>query len=157
MPTPDDETTSVPPTPPLATSSSHVSFASCPPEEDREPHAPREARVHTPQLHSSSAMLSPDAHATSQEPTPDHESRSDASQRHHMQENTEKGEHLEDAAAIAVESPSPIGSPETLSDGDVRLAHSMDSAALAVSKESETVPRYLHYPPLNRNTVFEST
>ena len=134
MPTPADET---PPTPPTEALSSRASFASCPPEEEREQHAPREARVDTPLPDTSGALtrglVEEERHAIIQEPTPtpEPESRPPTSRE-------EKGEHVE-YAGVTEESPSPVGSPVTPGESDGRWSADM--------------PRYLSYPPLDRQKV----
>ena len=153
MPTPEDDTATVLPTPPIEASSSRASFASCPPEEEREPHAPREARLETPQILDTSGVRS-SAHETTGEDMPEPRIQMNTSQIDTGREELEKGEHIEDASPGNVaESPSPVGSPETSSDGDLRLAGSMATAALAGASDVETKPRYLFYPPLNTNRV----
>ena len=155
MPTPDETTTSVARTPPIQQSSSRASFASCPPEEEREPHPPREARSQSAQQDSRPAESREDGHTTRQDIRTERDAQAGASQIESPREEREKGEHIEDAATGSVtEAPSPVGSPEGSSDSDVRLAQSMATTALGGSTESnETAPRYLCYPPLNRNRV----
>ena len=161
MPTEADDRSVVPPTPPLGTSSSRASFASCPSEEERETHAPREARPHPPlplpQPTSSSAVDETiiDEHTTTQEPTPEPDARAGvSSERNPPREQRDKGEHVEDVRFTA-ELPSPVGSPEAQSDSDVRLAQSMATAALreGEGQGEEQRPRYLYYPPSDKNRV----
>ena len=150
MPTPADEAIR-PPTPPIGTSSSRASFASCPPEEDREPRAPREARVDTALDEPTSSTAIIDGHATAQLPTPDRDEQTGGSERSRGQEEAgEKAEHVEDAGIIATDSPSPIGSPDAPSESDARLAQSMATAGLS---SGESAPQYLYYPPLDKERV----
>lgn len=151
MPTPDETITAVPPTPPIETSSSRASFTSCPPEEDREQHAPREPRADSAQLAAPELVSERHVNAT-QEPTPEPEAQLGASREVAMQEEHEKGEHIEDAGVVA-ESPSPVGSPVAQSEGDVRLAQSQAPAALGALETGEAAPRYLSYPPLPTERV----
>ena len=159
MPTPDDETTAaIPPTPSLENSSSRASFASCPPEEDRERHAPQAARLAPPARRERiPSETVGEEHTTRQVPTPEPDAQPGAAGRSSAREARDKAEHVEDAGSVVAvlpgESPSPVGSPETASDSDVRLAQSMATAALSSPLEHVDTLRYLCYPPMNRNRV----
>ena len=148
MPTPDD-TNNVPPTPPIETSSSRASFTSCPPEEEREIHAPREARADTPSQQYSSPAELERRHTARQEPTPEPEAQAGAAEG----DDREKAEHVEDGAIVA-DSPSPVGSPETVSDSEVRSAQSLATTALSIAEANgELAPQYLYYPPVSSDRV----
>ena len=129
MPTPSDHEVE-PPTPPLEASSSRASFASCPPEEERDAHPPRE-----PRTRSQSQRAESSRHVLTQEPTPEPDTQPGALP-HEAQIKTE---HIEDAGIIA-ESPSPVGSPDpvVVSNGEVRSA-----------QEDGIGPKYLVYPPFS--------
>jgi hypothetical protein len=151
MPTPDESRNVVARSPPLASSSSRASFASCPPEEDREAHAPRETRADTPQL--SREAFADNEHTSTRDSTSEPDTQAGARRiRREQREEREKGEHVEDAGVVA-ESPSPVGSPDVGSDSDVRLAQSMATAMLG---SSEPAPKYLCFPPGHRNQVWDS-
>lgn len=179
MPTPDESSSVVVvsaqvdprPTSQLQSSSSRASFASCPPEEDRESHA--QQRVDTPQVSQIDGEI--DEHTNLRESTstsgqeedaragavPEEEDRSRGEERG-QGEDGEKSEHSSavEYASVGVgttDSPSPVGSPDAAgSESDVRLAQSMATALLggeSPSESRETGPRYLHYPPGSREQV----
>lgn len=156
MPTPDEEGC-VPPTPPAELPSSRASFASCPPEEEREAHAPREPRAgNAPNEHAL------DGHAIRQVATPEPDALPGSSQ--DVEEDGEKAEHVEDAGILAVSDspPSPASSPQECgSDSDVKLAQSFATTALGADSrraefEDEAAPLYLYYPPSDKDRVSQS-
>lgn len=149
MPTPDETRNVVARSPPLESSSSRASFASCPPEEDRETHAPRETRADTPPILGES--FQDIAHTSRQNSTSAPDTQAGALHiRREQHVEQEKAEHVEDAS-IARESPSPVGSPDVGSDSDVKLAQSMATAMLG---SGEPAPRYIYFPPEYRNQVW---
>lgn len=151
----------IPPTPPLETSSSRASFTSCPPEEERESHAPRAARTEAPLARSpgTSSAIDEDGDAritdVRQEPTPEPDVRGGA-----QVDREEKGEHVEDAGmSIGAEARSAVASPE-LNDrveGKERIAQ-QDREILVgqseqVTGDGDSAPVYMSYPPLQREKV----
>jgi hypothetical protein len=159
MPTPDEDSV-VPPTPPNDLTSSRASFASCPPEEEREAHAPREPRADSTQPTSAEALIDvDDEHAIRQVATPEPDAQIGASRE--GERDGEKAEHVEDAGIVlGSELPSsPSGSPaETGSDSDGRLAQSLattalDSSGRRIESEDDNAPLYLYYPPADRDRV----
>lgn len=145
MPTPSEIVTALP-SPPVEASSSRASFASCPPEEEREQHAPREGRIDSSAPGAEEGDEAEDAHMTNhQEPTPEPDRRADPSRQADMLESHAKGEHVEDAGIaepLVEEQLSAVGSPEAPSESDARLAQSMSAAAISSSNE----PLYLTFP-----------
>jgi len=153
MPTPSEVTVSR--TPPLDATSSRASFASCPPEDDCEHHAPREERVDTPQP---SVGTTVDGHMTTQEATPEPDAPTTTTRplarTPSHDDAPEKGEHVEDAG-IAVEDlhSSSVGSPDAVagpaavsaSESEARLlAQSLSKADISSSPSS--LPQYLTFP-----------
>ncbi len=144
MPTPDEESVVVPPSPPVEPNSLR---ASCPPDDERV----TSSRTRADSLQEA-------AHTTrsrQQVPTPEPDT---------PREEGEKGEHIEDAAAGAErsvregeESPSPVGSPEASADGwsaQSGVTGAGDGRGTATQGlEGEVGARYLKYPPLRRNAV----
>lgn len=134
------ETTTVP-TPPTETLSSRTSFASCPPEEERETQAqaPQAARAGAAESAASSAETNaaPDERVITQQPTPEPDTPtllpSDKAR-------------FRDNAGVAADLTSDIASPDANAlhgESEARLAQSMAIAAI-----SSDVPRpmYLCYP-----------
>jgi len=143
MPTPSEVT--VLPSPPLEASSSRASFTSCPPEEEREHHAPREERIDSPRPAGAESAIE-DEHMTIQEPTPEPEAQPGASDPIRIPRAHDKAEHVEDVGATedsvtlsAAASPEPSGA---VNEGDARLVRSMSAAAISSSDE----PLYLTFP-----------
>ncbi|KAK4543631.1 hypothetical protein LTR36_005276 [Oleoguttula mirabilis] len=144
MPTPS-EVNSLP-SPPIEASSSRASFASCPPEEEREQHAPREERIDSSASGEEESAVE-DAHMTNQEPTPEPESQPTMHEQSQSQsqEAQATGEHVEDAGItepLTEEQLRAVGSPDVPSESDARLAQSMSTAAISSSNE----PLYLTFP-----------
>lgn len=158
MPTPSDDTH---PTAPVDFAASEPNaFASCPPEERREHHAPREERVdQTNGLPSpESAAISSDSpeadERAPQDPTSERDGRLAAGDAERARNHSRKGEHIEDAG-ICVEPPSPVGSPDAPSDSDTRLAQSLaQSMSTAAISPGTPPPQYLHFPELEMNRVY---
>jgi hypothetical protein len=141
MPTPEDDT--VTGTIPLAHSLSWPGFASCPPELDREIHAPRESRTDAstqPEDRDSDGGATPDAR-------PDHVP--DATANHI--DTPKDGEHAEDACG-AVQEPSPVGSPHAPSENEAHLTRHLATAVLEPSTRVPR-PRYLQYAPMDADRV----
>ena len=144
MPTPDEDSVTVPPSPPVETNSLR---SSCPPEDERlTSNRPREDSIHEEEGHTTSSR---------QQPTPEPDT---------PQEEGEKGEHIEDAAVGASrivregeESPSPASSPDAPGDGwtaqSVAGREGDASSSAAEGGEGEVRARYLKYPPLRRDAV----
>ena len=137
MPTPSDD--AIMRTPSIEASSSRTSFASCPPEEDREYHAPREERVDV-----ETVTAGEDAHMTTQEPTPEPEAQAGAAvNASPIASNTpEKAEHVEDVAVVAEDLHSSAGSPDAPSESETRLSQSMSKTEIS----STSLPQYLTFP-----------
>jgi glucose-induced degradation protein 4 len=165
MPTPSDDTATVPRTPPIEATSSRASFASCPPDAEE-----REQRRISAQMEQVGSSQSPhesdeedsgamDAEvdepmSAAQEPTP--ESEADiprpeevmrGAERHH-----EKGEHVEDAGmaalaedALSSSAASPADAASTSESEALRLTQSMSNAAIS-SAAAEPEPMYLTFP-----------
>ena len=145
MPTPDEDSVAVPPSPPVETSSLR---SSCPPDDERLTSSRARA----------DSIQEDDGHTISgrqQVPTPEPDT---------PREEAEKGEHIEDAAAGAErkvrdseESPSPVSSPDA--QGESWSAQSVIGRAGDVGRstvkagEGNVGARYLTYPPLRRNAV----
>ena len=146
MPTPE-EIPVLPPSPPAEASSSRASFASCPPEEEREHHAPREERIDSPRPDETETEEAETAveerHVTAQQPTPEPEDHNSAPDTvtPSAPEAAEKGEHIEDAG-LEVDPPSTVGSPDAPSDSEARLAQ----AIFEQPKSSSPEPLYLTFP-----------
>jgi len=146
MPTPSEVTGRH--TPPLEATSSRASFTSCPPDEDRDQRAPLEAGIDSP------LPISDDSHATTseervitQEPTPELDAQPgmSATPRSVALDTSEKGEHVEDVGIVGEEVQHLVGSPDTPSESEARLARSMSKADISAI----SLPRYLTFP---RNT-----
>ncbi|KAK1067392.1 hypothetical protein LTR12_007165 [Friedmanniomyces endolithicus] len=144
MPTPSEVTTL--PSPPAEASSSRASFTSCPPEEERDQHAPRESRIDSPlptgPEAEEEAVESEHTTMQQQQPTPEPEVRLGASESvvesraHH-----EKGEHIEDAG-IDTEAPNATA---TSRDAPAQSeARSAQFSAAATSPSTE--PLYMTFP-----------
>ena len=147
MPTPNDD--AAPPSPPLEVSSSRASFTSCPPDEEREQHAPREARaaIEAAQLpHELQALVERAISRTVARPEPSRGRIADSL------EQRRNDESAEDSHAVVEES-SPVGSPDASSESDIRLAQSMDTTVLKIDASRSTQPEYLACPTLNREPV----
>lgn len=159
MPTPSEDTL---PQNTLHESESSIrsSFASCPPEDGRDYHAPRQEEVeHVATPHSQATAEHTSASTEDDEDTEaSHEQPPESSERNEetsVSESTQepespvKGEHIEDAGAM-IEPPSPtIGSPDAPSDSD-RLAQSMSSTVISGGSPS---PQYLHFPEMDQERV----
>ncbi|KAK3115224.1 hypothetical protein LTR53_005635 [Teratosphaeriaceae sp. CCFEE 6253] len=149
---PTESEVAVLPSPPVEASSSRASFTSCPPEEDREHHAPREPRIDTPRPDEAEAEAeveveetAGDAHMITQQPTPEPEMQVQvgASEAVAEPQMHEKGEHIEDAGIAIDAVPSVEASPDApLEGGEVGLARSMSGADLSSSHD----PLYLTFP-----------
>lgn len=146
MPTPEEIPT-LPPSPPAEAeaSSSRASFTSCPPDEEREYHAPREERI-ADSWSRREGDRHPDqpgenAHTTTQAPTPEPEEQPAERIAVARAVSHEKGEDIEDAG-IEVDPPSTVGSPDAPSDGEARLSQSMSGAVIS----SSDAPIYLTLP-----------
>ena len=140
MPT-EDETTTI--THSTAIDSTSVLHPSCPPEEQIQAHAPREERLDGIVRDSSpgpSGVDVDDRHETTQHSSPDTDAQAGA------EDSTRRDKR--DVSEDATEYSSTIGSPETPSDSDGKLARSMATAALGRGspRASEEGPRYLSYP-----------
>lgn len=154
MPTPHGDTFD-PQTPPPELPS-RGSFASCPPEEEREPHAPREPRDDTA---STDALLDEDEHVIRQFTTPEPDAQEGASRG--LGVDGAKAEHVEDAGVITVGDalPSPASSPREMgSDSDVKIGQPLEVAGSSAKawrkdQEDEATPLYLYYPPLTQHRV----
>ena len=137
MPTEDESTLPQTP-PPIETSTSYIH---CPPDLEREIHAPRESRgsdliaeVVTSSNAAQHVSNAPDARVGALD-----------------QEEYEKREQVD---VIITDSPSAHGSPEVSSDRDIRLVRSAGTTAKSSSwSNGEDVPMYLSYPPIGRRKV----
>lgn len=151
MPTPSEPT--LPPSPPVEASSSRASFASCPPEDDRdrEHHAPREERIGSPGREAGEGDQAHEhADTIQQEPTPEPELQqglSNDTQEAQVQvripQAHEKGEHVEDAGAEEGGIISPSATPDVLAGGE------NDAATVANAGRSSPAlnePLYLDLP-----------
>lgn len=155
MPTPSEDT--LQPTEVVdAAPSSQNGFMSCPPEEQREPRAPRDERIervdtpHPASVDDRTTDQDNVSDLTTQETMPDRDSISGTQDVVGTEQRPPKGEHIEDAG-ILVEPPSPtVGSPDVPSDSDMRLAQSMSTAAISPATPP---PQYLHFPELEQNRV----
>ncbi|KAK4638357.1 Glucose-induced degradation protein 4 [Fulvia fulva] len=153
MPTPSEDT--IQPTEIVdATPSSQNGFMSCPPEEQREPRAPRDGpieRVDTPHPASLDDHTTIHDHGSdfaASEPMPGRDATSGTHDVMETEHRPPKGEHIEDAG-ILVEPPSPtVGSPDVPSDSDTKLAQSMSTAAISPATPP---PQYLRFPELDQN------
>ena len=137
MPTEDEST--LPQTPPgIETSTSYVH---CPPDLEREIHAPREPRE---QDLIAEVIISSDAE---QHVSNALDARTDALE---QDQYGKRGQ----TDVVTADSPSAHGSPEVSSDRDTRLGR---SAVIAPSSSSwsngEDLPMYLSYPPIGRRKV----
>ncbi|KAK5110334.1 hypothetical protein LTR62_006042 [Meristemomyces frigidus] len=141
MPTPEEVV--IPPSPPAETTiSSRASFASCPPEEDRDYNAPREERIQGSEVDVGEANDEVEVRlGVTQQPTPEPEHLSGPADTVEPQHVSEKGEHIEDAG-IEPDSPVVIDSSDGQLENDVRLAQSLGQAANISSDE----PYYLTFP-----------
>lgn len=157
MPTPSEDTLE-PSAPVDPIASSPNGFTSCPPEEIREHHAPREERVERSSPSHPSEGAENDqgntddgnARVAPESISPERDVETGARETTASNTADPKGEHVEDAGLLA-EPPSPtVGSPDAPSDNDARLAQSMSTAA--ISSESPS-PQYLHFPELDRDRV----
>lgn len=126
---------------------SHLLFSSCPPEETREAHAPRETRIDSPVPNSSLRLPEGvDAIRPGTDEAP--EVRPDAAvETTPREETTGQGGD----AKIVADSPSPVGSPEVSQDPDMRLAQSLASTALGGT--SDEAASYALYPSRTRLKV----
>lgn len=157
MPTPSEDT--LQPSAPVDPIASPPSgFTSCPPEDIREHHAPREERVERsspshPSETAENGRETPDdgnARVMSESISPERDEETGARTTTTSNTADPKAEHVEDAGLLA-EPPSPtVGSPDAPSDNDARLAQSMSTAA--ISSESPS-PQYLHFPELDKDRV----
>nr|POE47411.1 glucose-induced degradation protein 4 like [Quercus suber] len=135
------ETTTVS-SPPIDGPSSRASFASCPPEEERDGNVQRESGWSQEDPPSATHEVAQDEHVTTQQPTPEPEALVESVD---LPIVAEKGQPAEGVAVIA-ESASDIGSPDTnvqQSESEARLAQSMSTAA--ISPEAPQ-PTYMYYP-----------
>nr|POE74814.1 glucose-induced degradation protein 4 like [Quercus suber] len=135
------ETTAVP-SPPVDGLTSRASFASCPPEEEREGNAQWENRGNPDGPSSAAHEVAEDEHVTIQQPTPEPDALVQSGE---LPAGSKKGQAEEEAALIA-ESASDAGSPDTSvpqNESEARLAQSMSTAA--ISSEAPH-PMYMSYP-----------
>lgn len=156
MPTPSEPT--LPPSPPVEASSSRASFASCPPEDDRERehHAPREERIGSPRPEAGSeGAESEHLNAIQQEPTPEPELQqglSNDTQEAQVQvripQAQEKGEHVEDAGAEEGGTISPSATPDVLAGGENDAATVAQQSTQHAGRSSPALdePLYLDLP-----------
>ena len=163
MPEPDAAAeVAVPPTPPIESASSRASFASCPPEEDREVRA-RRSRSSVDdddgarERESDSAVEEAEdrdgdvrIRDVRQEPTPEPEGEVGVGPQQRVE--MEKGEHVEDVGVR-----SGVGSPEgrerEQGEGDVRM-EAETNERLEGADDGESAPLYLSYPPIQREKVW---
>jgi len=137
----------IPPTPPIESTSSRASFTSCPPEEDRDAHAPRESWAGTSRNQYAGGESAIEE-GVRQEPTPEPEARAGAER--------EKGEHVEDAR-IGVEEQAGVGSsapsPEVQGESDVRMVGAAVDGQEGQREAVDNAPIYLNYPPMRQSRV----
>ncbi|CAK4032231.1 Hypothetical predicted protein [Lecanosticta acicola] len=154
MPTPSEDTLPPPASVESAAPASN-GFTSCPPEETREYHAPREQRSERsgsaqPSERAESAprdIDEGDTQVTSELTTSDEDDGNGTNTTMASSTALSKAEHLEDTGMLA-EPPSPtVGCPDAPSDSDARLAQSMSTAAISPSEVPS--PQYLHFPELD--------
>lgn len=130
MPTPEEPT--LPPSPP-SERQERQNFASCPPEEDREAHAPREDREEDDEATATGAEREAMVdHAIAQEPTPEPETLPESS----IPESRRK----EKAVSEAIDAPSPVASPE-VAEGEAPRAQ------VRGESDAQSQPLYLNYGP----------
>lgn len=129
MPTPEEPT--LPPSPPTERAE-RSTFASCPPEEDREAHAPREASEEDEdQTVTGTQPEVAEDHAIAQEPTPEPEIIPQASE--------PESRARDKVARDVIDAPSPVASPDaTESDAP--------QARLRGQGDAHLEPEYLSYP-----------
>lgn len=143
MPTPDE--TAFPPSPPIEIQSRSL-FASCPPEDDREPLTSRQESDHEGEEATLTAAEGQEleGHAiAAQEPTPEPESHTHALER--LSESPSQSKEKERAvehAPTGQPTPSPIASPDTAAEGDMHAQASASSDAPA-----SFPPQYLDFEP----------
>ena len=152
MPTPDEDTVTVPPSPPIEVAGIR---SSCPPEEERLSRRGSRADSTTDVAgHETSTMRQ-------QMPTPEPDTPQSTAQRHDSRREDlgeeEKAEHIEDTVAGASrreseDSPGPESSPDAPSEGWSRESV-VGRAEERVEEDEGTGARYLEYPPLRRNSV----
>lgn len=152
MPTPADSVMIPPPTSPIEASSSRASFASCPPEDEREHHGPREERidrVDTPQLQDGLTGQEPPEIFPTRQRRLETDLRTSAPERGNREHAVvhEKGEHVEDTS-ITEDAINSVLSPESSSESDTnRLVQSLGAAAISGPCSSSTEePLYLTFP-----------
>lgn len=151
----------IPPTPPIETSSSRASFASCPPEDERE----RVFRADTPlpQSPEASSAIDEDGDARianmRQEPTPEPEARLGAL-RDEVEEDREKRRRGGEETAVgegdgrsAVTSPEMRGGSESEGGSARRSAEDGQVSRSEGEVDGEGAPLYMSYPPLRREKV----
>lgn len=153
MPTPSEDTVH-PAASIAAATSSRTIFTSCPPDEIRDHHAPREERLAAggrPQPsrgHEESARDPAAALDTRRRSEGDVEPAILTGVR--MCDVSPQREHIEDTG-LTIEPSSPrSGSPDAPSESDVRLAQSMSTAAISTEASQ---PQYLHFPDLHQDRV----
>jgi len=152
MPTPADAVVIPHSISPIEASSSRASFASCPPEDEREHHAPREERidrVDTPQLQDGPAELEPTEVFLARPRRSETNVRNGVSAPGNPEHAVvhEKGEHVEDAG-ITEDPISAVLSPEPSGESDAnRLVQGLGAAAMSGPRFSSTEePLYLTFP-----------
>ncbi len=159
MPTPDEDTT-VPPTPPLDPVSSRGSFTSCPPEEEREAHAPREPRTDSPRVYGQPAEAFIEiGHATREVATPEPDESTLLDDSVQRGGEGEKAEHVEVARARDSPLSQLSSAPEDSTDGEVGLGRSSPIVTSATKeRRSQNIdvetPLYLSYPHMDRERVW---
>ncbi|KAI6798347.1 hypothetical protein KC363_g3385 [Hortaea werneckii] len=156
MPTPSEPT--LPPSPPVEASSSRASFASCPPEDDRERehHAPREERIGSPRREAGEVDEAHEhADTIHQEPTPEPELQRglsndirEAQVQVRIPQAHEKGEHVEDAGAEEGGIISPSATPDVLAGSENDAATLAQQSTQHVGRSSPALnePLYLDLP-----------
>lgn len=126
---------------------SHLLFSTCPPEETREAHAPRETRIDSPVPNSSLRLPEGvDAIRPGTDDGPDMRPGA-AVETVPREETNVQGRN----AKTVADSPSPVGSPEVSQDADMRLAQSLASTALG--NTSDEAASYALYPSRTRLKV----
>lgn len=154
MPTPSDDTVNTRTIPHDANNSRNAHIG-CPPDEDRERHAPREEQGEdaAPEGLSAAAErgngLDSDGNVAAQEMTPDRETQMDLATL--ADEKHPKDEREEHAGTLIEPSSPAVSSPDAPPDSDARLAQSMSNTAISPNGDGTTLaPLYLHFPELTR-------
>ncbi|EMD00932.1 hypothetical protein BAUCODRAFT_118654 [Baudoinia panamericana UAMH 10762] len=142
MPTPS-ELDVLPSAPsPIEASSSRTGFASCPPEEERVPHAPRTERLATPESDAVESDSAEDEPMRVQGPTPHVDAETLPSEDVDGVEAHDKAEHIEDAG-IEVDVSSSPESLDASTASDIKPAR---STPITAKIPSDDEPLYLTFP-----------